>query len=284
MRIGTGNAPERPDRGPVPAGHVAVHQVVVQQREVVHQLDGDRARHPDLGRRSGGPGREQGEGRAQRLAARSGLGVAVGVGPAEVVGRLRAAGRVELVDGRPQGWLDQVAGLGQAPWARRWSCRHSVRRVGAGGVCRGTDRERRLRPPRPRCGRRPPSSRATRCRSMRRRGTSPGSGTGRRPATAGCPATGRKVASRSRVTKKSTHLGVPGTRAAAGPGRAPPAARSSAAGRSTRSSAADIGDGHRLPCRHSEALGAVEDPLHLRCRRRRRTAGRAPGGRRRSGR
>ena len=44
-RIAVAHAPDRPDGRAVPALDVAVHQVVVEQREVVHQLDRHRARH-----------------------------------------------------------------------------------------------------------------------------------------------------------------------------------------------------------------------------------------------
>ena len=54
-----GHAEDRPDRAPVPALQVAVHHVVVHEREVVQQLDRDRAGQPDLGRRAGGPRGQQ---------------------------------------------------------------------------------------------------------------------------------------------------------------------------------------------------------------------------------
>jgi hypothetical protein len=77
-----------PGRGPVPPLGVAVHDVVVQQREVVHELHGRGRGDAPLGRRAGGPGRQQGQRRAQRLAALALTdGGAVSVDEAQVVGR-----------------------------------------------------------------------------------------------------------------------------------------------------------------------------------------------------
>ena len=73
---------------PVPPVEVAVHDVVVQQREVVDQLDGHRGvEHGGLVARGADRARaEHGQGRAQRLAAGAvRIRAAVGVLPAEVV-------------------------------------------------------------------------------------------------------------------------------------------------------------------------------------------------------
>src|SRR5690606_9359933 len=96
-----------------PARGVAVHHVVVQQREVVHQL------HRDGGgqRRAGGAADrlrgQQHQGGAERLPAVPGGGAPFGVAPAEVVSgdavhRVGQPGR-----GLAQRGLDQVAGVRQ---------------------------------------------------------------------------------------------------------------------------------------------------------------------------
>lgn len=99
---GLGGAVHLPDGVAVPALLVAVHQVVVQQREVVDQFDGDRAGHAGLRGGAGDLGGQHGEGGAYGLAAVAVRGPALGVDPAEVVGGDRVHGRRQAVDGRPQ--------------------------------------------------------------------------------------------------------------------------------------------------------------------------------------
>ena len=98
---------DRPRGGPVPALGVAVHDVVVQQREVVHEFHGDRGGDPAFRRGQRGPGRQQGQRRAQRLAGAARLGAAVPRGPVRgaAVGRRRHRG--------------DAAGLAAGPAARR---------------------------------------------------------------------------------------------------------------------------------------------------------------------
>lgn len=81
---------------------VAVHQVVVQQREVVHEFDGHRAGDAGLGRSARRLGGQQGERRADGLAAVAVGGLALGVDPAEVVGGDGVHGRCEPVNGGPE--------------------------------------------------------------------------------------------------------------------------------------------------------------------------------------
>ncbi len=83
---GLGGVVGLPDGVAVAALLVAVHEVVVEQREVVHELDGHGAGDARRGGRAGGLGRQQGEGGAYGLAL-----IAVGrppldVDPPEVVG------------------------------------------------------------------------------------------------------------------------------------------------------------------------------------------------------
>ncbi len=66
---GLGGAVHLPDRVAVAALLVAVHQVVVQEGEVVHQLHGHRSGHADLGRGTGDLGGEHRERGADGLAA-----------------------------------------------------------------------------------------------------------------------------------------------------------------------------------------------------------------------
>ncbi len=99
---GLGGAVHLPDGVAVPALFVAVHQVVVQQREVVDQLHGDGAGDAGLGLGAGDLRGEHREGGAYGLAAVPVRGVALGVDPAEVVGGNRVHGRCQAVDGRPQ--------------------------------------------------------------------------------------------------------------------------------------------------------------------------------------
>jgi len=99
---GGGVAPHGPHRRAVAPFGVAVHQVVVDQGEVVHELHRDRA--AQRGRRVAGDGLagQQGQRGAHRLA-----GVRVErpttlVAPAEVVGRHQPAVVVEPVHGTAQ--------------------------------------------------------------------------------------------------------------------------------------------------------------------------------------
>lgn len=96
---GEGRSVHLPHRVAVAALLVAVHQVVVQQREVVHELDRDGAGDADLGRGTRGLGGEQRERRTHGLAAVAVRHVALGVDPAEVVGGDGVHGRREPVDG-----------------------------------------------------------------------------------------------------------------------------------------------------------------------------------------
>ena len=66
---GRADAEHGPGRRPVPALGVVVHDVVVQQGEVVHELDRHRGGHAPLGRRASGAGGEQGQRGPQGLAA-----------------------------------------------------------------------------------------------------------------------------------------------------------------------------------------------------------------------
>ncbi len=125
---GLGGAVHLPDGVTVAALLVAVHQVVVQEREVVHQFNGDRARHAHLGGRAGGLGGHDGEGGTYGLAAVPLGGVALGVDPAEVVGGDSVHRRCQAVDGRPQ------YRSGQGPAALQE--RGHVHRVGS-RRCRG---------------------------------------------------------------------------------------------------------------------------------------------------
>ncbi len=99
---GLGGAVHLPDGVAVPALFVAVHQVVVQQREVVDQFDGDRAGHTGARCRAGDLGGQHRERGAHRLAPVAVRGPALRVGPAEVVGGHRVHGRGQTVDGRAQ--------------------------------------------------------------------------------------------------------------------------------------------------------------------------------------
>ncbi len=99
---GLGGAVHLPDGVAVAALLVAVHQVVVQEGEVVHQLHGHRAGHAHLGRGAGDLGGEHGERGTYGLAAVAVRGVALGVDPAEVVGGDGVHGRGQSVDRRPQ--------------------------------------------------------------------------------------------------------------------------------------------------------------------------------------
>ena len=95
-------AEDRPGGRTVVALAVAVHDVVVQQREGVHQLDRRRARQAVGIRPACGPGREQRERRTYRLPPAAVGGVAVGVQPPQVVSDDHAHRRGELLDRRTQ--------------------------------------------------------------------------------------------------------------------------------------------------------------------------------------
>jgi len=81
----------------MPALQIAIHQVVVQQREVVDEFDADRAGRPDLGGRSGRLRRQQCERRTDGFTPAALGRPAVGVAPPEVIGRLQAGGRIEAL-------------------------------------------------------------------------------------------------------------------------------------------------------------------------------------------
>ncbi len=98
------HAEHGPGRRPVPALLVAVHDVVVQQREVVDELDRDRAVDRRLRRRADGRRRGRARAGTHRLAAAGAVLV-----PAEVVDGDRAQIRLERVDGRAQGRPDELA-------------------------------------------------------------------------------------------------------------------------------------------------------------------------------
>lgn len=95
---------------------VAVHQVVVQQREVVHEFDGHRAGNAGLGGRARRLGGQQGERGAHGLAAVTVRRPPVGVDPAEVVGGDGVHGRREPAPRQPAG--PALTGLVHAPEAR----------------------------------------------------------------------------------------------------------------------------------------------------------------------
>ena len=100
----------------MPALDIAVHDVVVQQREVVHEFDGDRRRHAITGVAATRFGRQHGEGRPDRFApdAVAHDRLTVGVEPAQVVGRdLAHVLAVEPVDGGSESGDDEGARAGQ---------------------------------------------------------------------------------------------------------------------------------------------------------------------------
>ncbi len=77
---------------------VAVHEVVVQQGEVVDELDRDRAGQPDLDRGTGRLRGQQCQCRTYQLAAAARQRRALRVGPAAVVGDHPAQPGMEPVD------------------------------------------------------------------------------------------------------------------------------------------------------------------------------------------
>jgi hypothetical protein len=91
-----------PRRRPVMALLVVVHDVVVQERERVHELDRHRTGHAGGISSAGGTGREQGEGRPHGFAAPGRRRVPVGVEPAQVVADDGAHRRRELTRGGAQ--------------------------------------------------------------------------------------------------------------------------------------------------------------------------------------
>lgn len=125
---GLGGAVHLPDGVAVAALLVAVHQVVVQQREVVHQFNGDRTRHAHLGGGAGGLRGQDGERGAYGLAAVAVRGIALGVDPAEVVGGDGVHGRCEPVDGR----LQHRCGQGPAALQERGHVHRVGSRFGRG--------------------------------------------------------------------------------------------------------------------------------------------------------
>ena len=140
--------------------------------------------------------------------------------------------------------------------------------------------ERGARRRRGRCARRSPSSRASRCRSTRRRGRGRGRGVrvpGRRRAAAG-----RGAERRARLAR---HGEVEHRRAARGRQQAlERRAGSARAASATRLADLGVGAPRARPRRAGpratpDERGAVEEPLHRRCRRRPRTARRARAGR-----
>ncbi len=199
---GRGRAPSRRCRGA--ALLVAVHQVVVQQREVVDQLDGDRAGHAGLRGGAGDLGGQHGEGGAHGLAAvavrgpnpgrrssRSGRrrpcpweapgGRQPPAVPAWPGGPAALQERGHVHRGPSSGLrgrghsghsLSSCCGTGvrgpAAPLCRSIRPPPRGRRGGAGGAGRG--RPARRPPRRRRCGPHSPWSRATRWRSTLRPG------------------------------------------------------------------------------------------------------------------
>ncbi len=217
-------APDRPHRRAVAALGVAVHEVVVQQREVVHQLDGHPAGHAD-----GSVGRRTRAAASSASAGRSALPPppgrpTVAVDPAQVVGGLRRAGRVEPVTAARSAGSTRsrqrrstaatstvvgstcagtVAPSVVAAVTRRPAHGRRVRgrRIGAGG--RGAPGHDRGRTPSAAHGtlhRRGPSGVGPRAGQHERRAARSGRPVvGRR-----CPGAGRNVAWGSRVTKTSS--------------------------------------------------------------------------------
>ena len=98
----------------VPPLGVPVHDVVVQQREVVHKLDRDRGADAALGGHARGAGGKQGERGAQRLAAPLAHRVPLSVGEAVVVGSHPANAGAQPVDRGLRGRSDQVTRHGDA--------------------------------------------------------------------------------------------------------------------------------------------------------------------------
>src|SRR5690606_26611158 len=119
-------AEDAPGGRPVPAGEVAVHHVVVQEREVVRQLDRDGGGE----RGGGGPPdrlrREQGERRADRLAAGAGGGAAALVAPAEVERGDAADLLRHPLDGVPQGGVEQPAAPAEDLGRRAGAARQGI--------------------------------------------------------------------------------------------------------------------------------------------------------------
>ena len=236
---GRADAEHGPGRRAVPALGVVVHQIVVQQGEVVHQLDGDRTGDCDASVHTGGSGGEQGEGGPERLAAAAGLRSALHTGPAEVVRGLGPGG-----PGRAGPPASRRAG-----WTSCWVSERATRE--------GDKRHARLpsvvvtaktfSPCAEECGRGrlPAADRTLHGRGPA--GVGPGAGE-QEPGIevtgpglrAPLPGDGRNVASRSRVTKKSctNACRVRGRSAASDAERR---SRRTAAGRWIRSSAADRG-------------------------------------------
>ena len=263
-------AEDHPAGRAVPPLEVAVHDVVVQQREVVHQLDGDRRR---ARRRRRVPPRRLGGQHAPASAGspcrrRSRPGCRRCVAPAQLVGRdqphplvgracrPRRAAPADRARAARRDRLRRRAG----PVVTRSLSAHAATSI-VGGVRPARRRRRRCR-----CGRRSPSCRASRWPSTPRRATGRPGPTGAAGRSAALPGAWRNVARRSRVTNASTTSARP----AAGSSRA-----SSATYRSLQRPARLVddrvggrdGDREILPAGRPAQpgrVGAVEEPLHRR--------------------
>jgi hypothetical protein len=100
----------------MPAFDVAIHDVVVEQGEVVDELDCDRRRNAISGAAAAGLGGKYRQRRSDRFAADavSGGRLALGVEPPEVVGGDPAhVVTVESIDGGPKRWEDKRAGAAE---------------------------------------------------------------------------------------------------------------------------------------------------------------------------
>ena len=256
----------------MPALGVAVHDVVVQQREVVHELDGRGGGHAALRRGAGGAGRQQRERRAQRLARGAAGRLAARSRPGRG-GRRRRCATAGL--SRPT-----AAAIAGPTRSRAVSTPAGIVTV----MTRSRDRasSRRAAPGRPRPAW--PARWISSCAAVRPLRTAPSivsgqpvsvhapasSSPGTEVAAPGrsAPAPGacRNVARRSLVTKKSVTRGP----AAAGnscssAGRNAPAAPRS--GRPRSSSAADSDTARYCPVGRPAVAGLVEHPLHRRIHR-----------------
>ena len=109
---------------------VTVDDVVVHQREVVDELDGDGTGHADGGRCAHGFGGQHRERGPYPLAPVPGHRVALGVGPAEVVRHGRAERGIEPADCGAHGGLHQRARSFQRTGYLR-AIRHGGRRHGS---------------------------------------------------------------------------------------------------------------------------------------------------------
>ncbi len=105
-----GHAVDRPRGRAMPPGAVFIHHVVVQQRVVVREFDGDSCVGGLTGRAADGLGRQHRQRGPYRLAGIPVQRAAVFVPPAEVVADHLARRRVHPVRRRPQAGCDQLAG------------------------------------------------------------------------------------------------------------------------------------------------------------------------------